>query len=480
MKIGYWGFGKESLAYGLQICLESLRLYGYDSQAIPAESVQKEKPDILLFSLYWWEHYYEYIRYLAIAGIDPSSPSPVLIVGGQNITMNPAPLADYFHYAVIGDGERVIVPLVNAIERKTDPSGLPGVWNPKSQNSVIMQNVSTLSICPIVLHINPPQTRIEIARGCKAKCRFCALSHIKPYREVLFQEIEHCIKTATTRQVGIFAPDRSSHSAYPEIVAALKKSGKVDCAADVRLDHIEKLKSVDRVRFGIEGLSERLRHACGKKMNDERLCSLLKILVATPSAKKENHTTCDAYWIVDLPGERPSDWEDMAALFDKMGEVLPPTFVFSAIPNIFNPNPQTGLQWAGIRLWEDHAAHWYRLFHEENRHRYLFVCAPKVPAASPANRVRAQLVLRGSRAAGKLIWNLVCVKKLRPLRVGMDAAVAKSLLSLAETLGMPESFLCGELSTDQPLPWDFIVNPTSSKEALALEWDRYREIAYAA
>ena len=475
MKIGYHaGYGFD-LQYGLELLVNRLHIEGFSAQV--ADERNAKEFDVLLFSLYWWKHFYEYLRFLARARIEIEKRKPLMVVGGVNITLNPQPIADFFHYAVIGDGEEALPALLHALAEGQDPLGIPGVYDPRSSGRVTMQNIENLPLVPTFSGIKQKQTRIEIARGCTTRCRFCALSHIKPYREVPTELICRAIRESKTKLINVYAPDRGGHSGFSEIIAAIYRHRKADSASDIRLDQLEKVERIGRVRFGLEGWSPRLRHAVGKRLSNERVCELMGNLANLPSTTKDHHSTCDVYFIADLPGEEEQDFLEMEKLLDMLCDVLPDSFALSMIPNIFSPQPQTALQWGPINLHTETARRWRKVTHGENRHRRNYKISAKVPGTQPADRLRMQLTLRGNRKTGLLLWNLVTNSKMIELRKGKDHSVANKIFRLATQCGMSREYLIGECPPDQSWPWDFIDNPTISTETRLKEWDRYCRIS---
>ena len=90
MKVGYFSFGDSAFQYGLNLCLEMTKLSGYKPESVTEQTAYKY--DVVLLSLYWIDQYYDFFRFIARSGINPSVRKPLLIVGGMNVSLNPAPL----------------------------------------------------------------------------------------------------------------------------------------------------------------------------------------------------------------------------------------------------------------------------------------------------------------------------------------------------------------------------------------------------
>lgn len=192
MKVGYLTFGRDDFSYGMALCLSRLK----DVELFRVTPKTAKYVDVLLFSCFWWEHIYLLADFLRKAGIKKSDQKrPRIIVGGFN-TFNPVPFLAYCDAVVCGDGEGIIGQVVNG---------------DYSADSVLTDNKKSAKWCnvnPLIgfCHDTNGIGRLEIARGCKAKCRFCAVSALKPYREVPLDEVEVAIKTTKAKRLAMFSP----------------------------------------------------------------------------------------------------------------------------------------------------------------------------------------------------------------------------------------------------------------------------------
>jgi radical SAM superfamily enzyme YgiQ (UPF0313 family) len=200
--------------------------------------------------------------------------------------------------------------------------------------------------------------RIEIARGCKYRCRFCAVSHLKPFREVPYDKLESVIQNARPRRLALFAPEPTLHSRNNEITELCESIGKVRLDSDVRLDRIHKrIDKTSVVRVGIEGISERLRKSVNKGYTNEQ------IIEAVRSAIKEGRGGMFMYFILDLPGESEADWEEFGYLMRKIGEIPGANeFLLKPSPSVFLPTPHTPMENDGIHWDVDCRGKWISFF----------------------------------------------------------------------------------------------------------------------
>jgi radical SAM superfamily enzyme YgiQ (UPF0313 family) len=92
---------------------------------IPLYSLESRRPlaefDIIGFSLQYELNYTNVLNMLHLAGLSPLAAergdADPLIIGGGSCTYNAEPLADFFDLFVIGEGEEVLLELVNAYRR---------------------------------------------------------------------------------------------------------------------------------------------------------------------------------------------------------------------------------------------------------------------------------------------------------------------------------------------------------------------------
>jgi len=487
MKVGYISLGDTMAAYGLNLVVEAARVAGYEPE-MASRDVSLATYDVLLVSCYWWEHVYDLVELLVLAGVDPRRRRPVIVIGGQNPSLNPLPMSAFVHYAVAGDGEAVIGDLLDALARGETEPDIDGVWWPGKQERTRAAVQPTITVAPFVhmrgadrlegrqghaMRTVRPVTYIEIGRGCPHRCRFCALSSLKPYRELGMTEIVRALRSSRTKAVCLFAPDRASHSRYNEIAEEVRRRRMIDTSSDVRLDYIRRVEIVDKIQFGLEGVSARLRAALGKPMPRERLVECMDLLVKTPSTRRPGHNTAHAYLIGGAPGETPDDYAEFAEDLEALNAVLPESFVFRMTINWFIPQPFTPLQFAAVdpvAPWRKET--WWNVAHGPNRRRYSYKIGQKASIANPTTWLRAMVVTRCDADSGaRLLWAMVRDDRVRR---AIREQRYEELLRLCERAGAPESVLLGELPTDELLPWERVWSyERADPDRLRRQWRAY-------
>ena len=344
MKIGYLSFGRDEFSYGLALCLSTLK----NCELFRITPKTAKYCDVILFSCFWWEHIYRVADFLRRAAIAKSNPDrPRVIIGGFN-TFNPVPFLAYADAVVCGDGEYLITEAIDG-----DYSSESILTNDKK--TVIWRNVNSLVG---FAHETKNVCRIEIARGCKAKCKFCAISALKPYREVPLQEIENQIKTTRAKRVALFAPEPTFHTHNNDLQDLCHKYGKTRLDTDVRLDRIANRHMDGGVlRSGIEGLSERLRKSVGKPYKNDY------IVEAVGRAIKQGRRAMFCYLILDLPGEQEADFEEFTTTLHDIETIQGcESFLLIPSPSVFMPSPHTPMEYEQIHYDRDYGVKWYNLF----------------------------------------------------------------------------------------------------------------------
>jgi len=427
MKIGYLTFGRDDFGYGLALCLDRLR----DHEIYRVTPKTAKLVDVLLFSCFWWEHIYllaDFLRKANIKKMDRNRPK--IIMGGFN-TFNPVPFMAYVDFVVCGDGEEIL------------PDVLKG-----NESGFTWHNINQLrGFC----HETNNIARIELARGCKFRCRFCAVSHLKPYRETSIEEIEQCLRKTKLKRVSLFAPEPTLYSKDKELNDLCDRLGKIRLDSDVRLDRVGD-RPYRVARVGIEGISERLRKSVGKPYKNEY------IVEQVDKAIKAGRGGIFFYIILDLPGETEEDWEEFNGLLRKIGE-LPgaPNFVLKPSPSVFMPNPHTPMEYDGIHWDRDYVGKWREFFRGgENHKKWEVMMAERSRVFTPAMRILSMISTR----AGEEFFDIEEeLSKNKIIGISGGRVACRSLPNLVSALqnyGEPEKY-CGPRSPEGENPWKRLI-----------------------
>ena len=476
MRVGYRTFGRTSLNYGMHLCLEQARQI--EGVELVSTSVHNAKTcDVLLFSFFWWEHFYNFATFLVDAGLDPrASRRPLVIIGGFQ-AYNFISLGRLYHWACIGDGEQFLSDALRLVaagaeDRIAELLGAhwpgkktPTEWRSDAFSATAMQE--------------PGQsvTRIEIARGCKYKCAFCALTYLKPYREAPVEMVRSLIDESRSKRVALFAPERLAHSGYDEIDCYVSEKGKASAAADLRWDNLMTRPGHKwTILFGLEGMSERLRFAIGKHITDEGLVEGYRRLVQESGKGSRG---IRFYLILGLPGEAPEDYEAWTNLLRQLNET-PEALGMTLTPfvNTFMPQPHSPLQWAASASpWIDYGARfakalWPHGHDDSKRWRMTIAFTPRIWVAR--SRIKAQLAIRGDERVGNLFLEMAVNRELKALVAKWGNVGARALLRFVErNYGYDEAYLCGALDPTGSYPWQ-AVRTHVPHETLLRRWMGYQ------
>lgn len=402
-KIGYVVFGKDEFGYSLS--------YLMDINGIKAKKATIKTAkyfDVLLFSIFWWAHVYDFWDFCIKAGVGNKNLKTKIIVGGFN-SFNPYVFFPMAHKVCVGDGENVIL---DAIYDKSNKSIFTGVESEVFYNQYDIKNNE-------YCYTSGGLSRIEIARGCKYKCKFCQLTYLKKYREVDLESIKHAIDKCETRRVSVFAPNGMTHKNYDDIVDYLESKEKINIATDVRYNEIDKYRNNNTATMGLEGISYRLRKKIGKPLDNDGVVEVIKKRIKQ-CVDRGYQPSIHTYFILDLPGEEKQDWEEFEELLQKVNEIKDAaglTWIFTG--NVFMPSPHTPLENESINLDRDYRIFWRNALSDLKRDKkFNFTIAGRHSIFSPYSRLLSMIATRGGSESGEIIYNIVRNKKLKHLMVG--------------------------------------------------------------
>jgi len=493
VKVGYLTvpsgrLGGQPNQYGLNLVVNAAVTAGFSPEPADRNSRLADF-DVILVGLYWWEHLINLVKVFGEAGLlRKGAKRPIVVVGGQNAALNPLPVSPIIDYAVAVDGEAVIGDLLDAISRGDREPDIPGVWWPGRGEPAQAVHADRLVYFPHVqfqgklttdgedrLKSVTPVSFVEIARGCPHHCRFCALSSLKPYRELPYSEVCYAVRRSRTKQMRVFAPERSAHSRFEDIEVFVRRQKRINVSVDIRLEKIHLLDRVGNVQFGIEGLSSRLRRAVGKRLSRKEFSAAIGAIWETPTYHKPHHMNADAYLIGGLPGESAADYEEFAGDLEAINGKVDPGFALKLTINWFIPQPFTALQFAPVDPWAPwRKPAWFAVCHGDNRYRFDYKIKQMQSLVKPTKWLTAMAVTRSEQGQWPLIKAMALDKTARRIVArGMD----QEFIRLCERAGLPEQRLVGELPTDKPLPWENVwVHERAAPEYTRRQWAKYKDI----
>jgi len=353
--------------------------------------------DIIGFSLSYELNYTNILTMLDLAGIpllscqrDESHP---LIIAGGSCAYNPEPLADFFDLFVIGEGEEVLLELVEAygewgkgerdrflhraaqIEGIYVPSlyevtygdgalGSPRPRTPEAKPVITRRIVNRLPPPPtqlIVPYVEAVHDRgmIEIMRGCTRGCRFCQAGVIyRPLRERPAEEVlvaaDELLKATGHEEVSLISLSSCDHSQIEEMVRGLitrhaaeqvmvsLPSLRVD-SFSLELATLFQGRRKTGLTFAPEAGSQRLREVINKGVTEEDILSTVE------RAFRAGWQRIKLYFMIGLPTET---MEDVSAICDLVKRIWGigrkidgRRAQVSVSVATFVPKPHTPFQW---------------------------------------------------------------------------------------------------------------------------------------
>ena len=378
---------------------------------MPLFSMETKSPltdfDFVGFTLQYEMCYSNLVNMLDLAGIPALSAErgedmPFICAGGP-CAFNPEPLADLVDFFMIGEGEEVMLEVMEA-HRTWKASGAPkeafleeiakleGVYVPRFY-TVTYQADGTIErmepnrpcvpkrvkkriirdmdavfypdsiIVPFMETIHDRIT-LELFRGCIRGCRFCQAGIIyRPVRERSPQRLlglaEKLIENTGYEEISMSSLSTSDYSALKELTEGLLDltvSKKINLSLpSLRIDSfsMELMQKVQKVRksgltFAPEAGSQRLRDVINKGVTEEDLMRSVSLAFAG------GYGGVKLYFMIGLPTETREDVEAIAHLAHKVVQAYRETpkhlrnkgLRVTVSASSFVPKPFTPFQWA--------------------------------------------------------------------------------------------------------------------------------------
>ncbi|MCX6003375.1 MAG: TIGR03960 family B12-binding radical SAM protein [Chloroflexi bacterium] len=353
---------------------------------------------IIGFSLGYEMTYPNVLEMLALSQIpllvSERNESHPLVIAGGTCVLNPEPMADFFDLLVIGDGEEVVLELLEVFRSaKTDglsreqllrkTATISGVYVPSLYKVEHHPDGRLKSFTPtvpeakpaiqrrVVKRLPPPVTKpvvpyieivhdrgaIEIQRGCTRGCRFCQAGIIyRPIRERPQEEIEEAVEEILNNcgydEVALVSLSTGDYPDIDRLIASL--SQRFDNLAlslpslnisSFSLELMEALAPRKKMglTFAPEAGSERMRRVINKNLTEQ------EILETFAEVFEKGWLSIKLYFMVGLPTETKEDIEAIVQLVDKIRSLgkrnTGKTPQIRVNASTFVPKPHTPFQW---------------------------------------------------------------------------------------------------------------------------------------
>ncbi len=426
------------------------------AEGVPLWSLESRRPlsefDVIGFSLSYEGTYTNILNMLDLGGLpvlaaERDDRHPLVICGGSG-ALNPDALADFVDVFCLGDGEELIVEIVDFVrEWKRQGRGsrddmlrqlarIWGVYVPRFYEPRYHADGTVAAVEPtveglrpravkrFVQELPPPLTRpivpylqtvhdrmaIEIQRGCTQGCRFCQAGMIyRPRLERGPEEVvaatRELIRNTGYDELSLVSLSTTDHSRINEIVEGLRAefgasitislpSMRVD-SFSVRVSEAVATRGKHNITFAPEAGTERLRMTINKIVTDDDLYA------AAENAFAAGWTNVKMYFMVGQPTETHEDIEGIVTLAKRVREIGRARHGGRARVRVstsnFIPKAHTPFQWA-VQAPADML---------RERHVYLRDALKKTGVAftweDPEHSLLEAVLSRADRRVGKVI-----------------------------------------------------------------------------
>lgn len=377
---------------------------------IPLFSLETKTPvsefDIVGFTLQYEMSYTNILNMLDLAGIplksiDRKIGMPFVCAGGP-CAYNPEPLADFIDFFMMGEGEEIILEVMNLYSdwkksgktreqflidlTKIEGIYVPSLYKPEyNENGILKDNLPVFDGIPkrikkrIIKNMDESfypekiivpftdivhdRVMLELFRGCIRGCRFCQAGYIyRPVREKSQNRLKSLanklIDSTGYEEISLTSLSTSDYTDFNNLADSLMdemESKKVNLSLpSLRVDNfsIDLMEKAQKVRksgltFAPEAGTQRLRDVINKGVTQEDLGNSVSL------AFNGGWSSVKLYFMIGLPTETMEDVEGISKLahfvVDKYMEIPKPyrakALKVSVSTSSFVPKPFTPFQW---------------------------------------------------------------------------------------------------------------------------------------
>lgn len=481
--------------------------------------------DIIGFTLQYELSFSNILNMLDLGGVpiyaEERTGLKNLVVAGGPCAYNPEPLCDFVDLFMIGDGEEIMLELVNlyrsAVKRGLSKkeflieaaqiSGMyvPALYEVSYQEDGTVAHVAALHGAPafvqkrIVKDLDTmyypdyfvvPSTDIvfdramvELFRGCPRGCRFCQAGHTyRPLRKkstkTILRQAEAILKNSGYEEISLSSLSTSDYSELSELtenmldyceprhISLSLPSLRADSFSAQLMERVQKVRK-SGLTFACEAGTQRLRDVINKNITED------DVLHACEIAFQGGWNNVKLYFMIGLPTETSEDLDGIAEICKKVAYCWRMNtknrargVKITASASCFVPKPQTPFQWDAqntLAMLQGKQDYMKKIMKTKNV-TYNWHDAK--------TSVLEGVIARGDRRQGKAIylaWQRGCKFD------GWDQLFdyEKWMQAFADCGLDPAFYASRQRPLDEVFPWDHIGCGTN-KKYLIREWQRSR------
>lgn len=283
------------------------------------DEIEASNPEIVGFSQYYTNE--EPTKWMA-QELKRRMPNLKIAVGGSNVQKSWFNAHPYYDYIVNGEGEQVLLEILDEIEAGLSNGEQQYIKQPEGQrinlNDLPMPDYESIDFSQYCI---PNGVNSEISRGCTAKCTFCEETHFWKYRQRqavdLVQEIEWLYYNKGTDVIwfidSLVNGNLKELRAFCKAVVAkglkIHWTGYSRCDGRMDLEYFKDLKEGGCIilNYGIESGSQRVLDDMAKGVTVAEMEQNFR-------DGKEVGIFAATNWIVGFPTEELQDFADSMTL----------------------------------------------------------------------------------------------------------------------------------------------------------------------